>query len=86
MIRIEVTDTLNGRPSYCQLQSYKINESHRKYAPAHIKRRPISDLAIVRRAKAIAGWTNVSCSKVEILDMIRLIPHDRDEVMVITFN
>lgn len=49
MFKIEVTDTFGGEANYCWVRRYEIKEPVK------------SDLALVRRAKALAGWSGLRC-------------------------
>lgn len=50
IINIEITDTYAGESNYSWVKREKIES-----------KKVLSDLAIVRRVKKMAGWTNIRC-------------------------
>lgn len=71
--QIEVTDTFNGEANYSWVgrDTLEVNK-------------PISKLALVRRAKRIAGFNGYRCRKDEVGDTIALYPYGACIVMFIT--
>jgi hypothetical protein len=69
---VEVTDTFSGEANYSWVRRYSVDASS-------------SDTAIIRRAKAAAGWNGIRCTKENYGDMIKLKPSGMCQVMFITF-
>lgn len=74
-VNVELTDTFGGEANYSWVKraSFEVAEG-------------TSDLAIVRRAKAEIGLTNVRCKSSNLGDMIELRPIGHCEVCFITFE
>lgn len=70
---IEVTDTFGGEPNYCWVIREEIDVDER-----------LSELALVRRAKAAVGYTGVKCRRDDIGDVIVLRPVGLLQIMFIT--
>ena len=60
-IKIEVTDTFGGEANYSWVKEILISTP-----------KPLSDRAIVRRAKAALGWSGVRCNRENHGDTIAL--------------
>lgn len=67
--RIEVTDTFGGDANYCWIRRHTIQAK--------------SDLAAVRKAKAVEGWSGVRCEREDYNDQIILRPRGICQVMFI---
>ena len=76
-IHVEVTDTFNGEANYCWVKRHNI---------AVDKSKPLSEAAIVRRAKAWAGWNGLRCKREHYGFMIRITPHGMCQTMFITLG
>lgn len=74
-IQIEITDTFGGEANYswAERKTLEIDDS-------------ATDLAIVRRAKRLAGWTGHPCKREEYGDMIALRPVGSYQIMFITWG
>lgn len=70
---IEVTDTFGGEPNYCWVRRAEIEVDDN-----------ISDLALVRRAKAAVGYTGVKCRRDDYGDMLVLRPSGLLRIIFIT--
>lgn len=70
---IEVTDTFGGEANYCWVRRAEIEVDA-----------GISDLMLVRRAKAAVGYTGIKCRRDEIGDTIVLRPIGLLQIMFIT--
>lgn len=69
---IEVTDTFGGEANYCFCNRQEL-----------IVDDDVSDLAIVRRAKKMAGWSGLRCRVDNHGYMIALYPYGYNLVMFI---
>ena len=69
-----VTDTFGGEPNYSWVERFSF--------PAD----GLTDLQVVRRAKAMAGWTGWRCSKEDLGVLISLRPRGCAMAMFITFR
>lgn len=67
--RIEVTDTFCGESNYSWVRRYEFTAK--------------SDLAAVRKAKNLAGWTGIRCEREDYSDQIVLRPRGICQIMVI---
>lgn len=74
-VNVELTDTFGGEANYAWVKraSFEAKEG-------------TSDLAIVRRAKAAIGLTNVRCKASNLGDSIELRPIGHCEVCFINFD
>ena len=73
-IHVEKTDTFGGEANYSWV--------NRGELPAFKNPNP-SDLAVVRRAKAWAGWSGAACKVEKFGDMIAVRPYGMNQVMFI---
>lgn len=73
-INVEITDTFGGEANYAWVRRHQIAD------------RKQSNLAIVREAKRLAGWTGTPCKREDYGNMIRLEPRGACMVMFITFD
>jgi hypothetical protein len=71
---IEITDTYGGEPNYSWVRRATL-----KVPPALTKR------SLVRRAKALTGWTGLRCTTYDFGDMLELRPMCATLVMFITY-
>lgn len=71
---VEVTDTFGGEANYSWVERYSL------VAP-----KGLSDRALVRRAKAVAGWTGLRCRRWEYDETIELRPVGTCRVMFVSF-
>ena len=71
--QVEVTDTFGGQANYCWVRRAEIEVDE-----------SLSELALVRRAKAAVGYTGVKCRRDEIGDTIVLRPIGLLQIMFIT--
>ena len=69
---IEYTDTFGGQANYCWARRWTLE------APADI-----SDRALVRRAKALAGLTGIPCRRADWGDSLALYPYGSCTVLFI---
>ena len=67
--RIEVTDTFGGESNYSWVRRYEFTAK--------------SDLAAVRKAKNLAGWTGIRCEREDYGDQIVLRPRGLCQIMFI---
>ena len=67
--RIEFTDTFGGESNYSWVRWYEFTAK--------------SDLAAVRKAKDLAGWTGIRCEREEYGDQIVLRPRGICQIMFI---
>jgi hypothetical protein len=74
-ITFEHTDTFNGEANYCWVKRETF--THEK---------ELSDLALVRRAKAFAGFTGIRCCVEHWEDTIAIFPNNLCQVVFITFD
>ena len=74
MYQVEVTDTFGGEANYCWVRRYT-------FKPAKDSR-----LAIVRGAKALAGWSGVRCSVEYYGDSWTLRPSGMCQIMFINWE
>jgi len=72
---IEYTDTFGGEANYCWVRRYSLTVPE-----------SISDLAVVRRAKALAGLAGVKCKKQDYGDLIALYPYGSCTVLFINYR
>lgn len=73
--QLEITDTFGGEANYSWV--------HWKYFEASPQ---ASRRALVRRAKAVAGWTNVPCVVDEYGDLISIKPRGAAMVAFVTWS
>lgn len=71
--QVEVTDTFGHEANYSWVRRYEVD------APD-----TITNYALVRRAKRIAGWSGIRCNTVEYGDTIELRPYGMCQVAFIT--
>ena len=71
---LEVTDTFGGEANYAWVKRVE-------FAVPADKRR-----AIVRKAKALAGWTNWKCDVCDMGDMIEIRPRGACMVAFVTYD
>lgn len=71
----EKTDTFGGEANYswCDRHEFEIGEK-------------ASDLAIIRRAKALCGYSGMRGKTYKYGDMIEFRPHGLCQVMFVTFE
>ncbi len=67
--RIEVTDTFGGEANYAWARRHDFTAK--------------SDLAAVRKAKNLAGWTGIRCEREDYGDQIVLRPRGLCQIMFI---
>lgn len=72
--QIEVTDTFQGETNYSWVRRHILEVDEKT-----------SDLALVRRAKALEGWNGLPCRKSDYGDMIELRPSGICQVMFISW-
>lgn len=72
---VEHTDTFGGEANYCWANRYTITEDERK---------PLSRLALVRRAKSLCGMSGVRCQVTDYGDMIEIRPAGLCQVIFVT--
>ena len=72
---VEVTDTMGGEANYSWVRRYTLEADE-----------GTSDLALVRRAKKLAGWEGVRCNTANFGDTIELRPQGMCCVMFITYQ
>ena len=72
---IEVTDTFGGEANYSWVTRHALD------APATLSQR-----ALVRRVKALIGWTGVRCDVYDYGDMIDIRPRGACLVCFITYG
>lgn len=75
IVNIERTDTFGGEPNYCWV------ERHRVTMPDSA-----SDLAIMRKAKALCGYSGLRGRVYNYGDMIEFRPYRVCQIMFITFE
>lgn len=77
MYKIEVTDTFGGEANYSWVRRETLD------APATLSRR-----ALVRRAKALIGWTGVRCDVAgsDTSDTVEIRPRGACVVAFITYQ
>jgi len=75
MYKIEVTDTLAGEANYAWGYRRVLD------APATLSRR-----ALVRRVKALIGWTGVRCDVYDYGDMLDIRPRGERFVCFVTYG
>ena len=73
MFKVEVTDTFGGESNYSWVHRHEIKGE-------------MSDLALVRRAKALEGWNGIRCRREDYGDMIVLRPQGMCMVMFIQWS
>lgn len=71
---VEVTDTFGGEANYSWVRRAELT------VPPALSRR-----SLVRRAKALMGWTNRPCSVHSYGEQLELRPHGGCVVMFITY-
>ena len=76
---IEITDTFGGEANYSWVRrhSFDVPElTHYGYdgSQGYAKARDAQRREIVRKAKALAGWTGTRCEVAEVGDMIEIRP------------
>jgi len=74
-VNIEVTDTFNGDANYGWVRRHTVEMPD-----------TLSNYSVVRRAKAVAGWTGKRCTTVNYGDTIELRPYGECTVCFITFG
>jgi hypothetical protein len=74
--QVEVTDTFGGEANYCWVNRYPITDRPKGW----------SDLALVREAKRLAGWSGLRCRTENYGDMIELRPFGMCQVMFIMWE
>ena len=74
-VNIEVTDTFNGEANYGWVKRHTVEMPD-----------TLSNYSVVRRAKAVAGWTGKRCTTVNYGDTIELRPYGECTVCFITFG
>ena len=67
--RVEVTDLFGGEANYSWVRRYEFTAK--------------SDLAAVRKAKNLAGWTGIRCEREDYGDQIVLRPRGLCQIMFI---
>jgi len=75
MYQIEVTDTFAGEANYAWVRRHALD------APATLSQR-----ALVRRAKALIGWTGVRCDVYDYGDMLDIRPRGAGVVCFVTYG
>lgn len=70
---VEYTDTCGGEANYCWVRRAELEIPD-----------DVSDLALVRRAKAAVGITGTSCRRNNYGDMIELRPYCSATILFIT--
>ena len=75
MFKIEMTDTFAGEANYSWVRRETLD------APAGLSRR-----ALVRRAKALIGWTGARCDVTDYGGMIDIRPRGACVVAFITYG
>lgn len=77
-ICFEHTDTFAGESNYSWVrrESHEIDEN----------KKPLTDLQIVRRAKAFAGFTGLKCRVENYGDFISIRPRNLCQVVFVTFE
>ena len=73
----EITDTFSGEPNYSWVKRGEICR-YSENVP--------SDVALIRRAKKIAGWNGLRCSVENYADCITIKPHGMCQVMFLTWH
>ena len=73
--QLEITDTFGGEANYSWVRRHTFD----KPATASLR-------SIVRRAKALAGWTNVPCVVDEYGDLISIKPRGAAMVAFVTWS
>lgn len=73
-VQFEKTDTFGGEANYSWVRRHTIT-----IEPG------ITDLALVRRAKAWAGWSGARCKREKWGDMIVLKPSGLCQILFITY-
>lgn len=71
MAKVEMTDTFAGETNYSWVNRFEFNHEG------------MSDLAIVRKAKALAGWNGLKCKREVLGETIKLTPYGICQVMFI---
>jgi hypothetical protein len=71
-VQFEYTDTFGGEANYSWVKRKELRVPD-----------GLSELALVRRAKAWAGLTGVPCRRVDLGDLIALYPHGSCTVLFI---
>jgi len=74
-IHFEHTDTFGGDANYCWVRRETLETD-----------KPLSDLAIVRRAKAFAGFTGIRCRTDNFGDTIQITPQGICQTVFVTFE
>ena len=75
IVNIEKTDTFGGEPNYCWVERYSVAMPD-----------SASDLAIMRKAKALCGYSGLRGRVYKYGDMIEFRPYRMCQVMFITFE
>jgi len=76
MWHVEHTDTFAGQANYCWVHHHTITEG----------KKPLSRLALVRRAKSLCGMSGVRCRVYNYGDMIEIRPVGYCQVIFITWH
>lgn len=88
---LEVTDTFGEDANYSWVRrhSFAVPElTHYGYDGSHgfAKAAKVQRRQIVRKAKALAGWTNWKCEVSDIGDMIEIRPRGAAMVAFVTYD
>ncbi len=75
IVKIEKTDTFGGEPNYCWAERHSITMPDNA-----------SDLAIMRKAKELCGYSGLRGRVFNDGDMIEFRPYRVHQVMFITFE
>ena len=70
---VEVTDTFGGEANYCWVHRFSFEMDETK-----------SDLAIVRHAKQLAGWSGLRCKREDWGEDIVLRPYGICQIMFVS--
>ena len=89
--QIEITDTFGGEANYSWVKREKIampELTHYGYdgSSNYVKANKAYRRQLVRKAKAIAGWTGARCNVEDYGDMIRIEPRNACLVAFVTYD
>ena len=89
--QLEITDTFGGEANYCWVKRYSLTMpelTHYGYdgATNYYKANKVYKRELVRKAKALAGWTGHRCEVTDFGDTLEIRPRGACMVAFVTWS
>lgn len=89
--QLEITDTFGGEANYCWVNRYSLTMpelTHYGYdgSTNYCKANKVYKRELVRKAKALAGWTGQRCEVTDLGDTIEIRPRGACMVAFVTWT